>query len=220
MRSSRVPAVVTMTVVAVATAATLAPADGAQTSSRSDRTCTPKRTVTLLATKSLRVYRTRSRELGQQKVYGCLYRRKRPVLLGRRDCFGQPLVEELRAAGSLVAYAEVDCSPGSTFSDVVVRSLRSGRRLKRISVRGLDPAHRRLNVDDLVLRRSGSIAWIESASADSGQPARVEVHKSDADGQNVILASSTAIGRRSLALAADATLYWRNGAAPGVGHLR
>jgi hypothetical protein len=221
MRSSRLPWLVAMTIVAVTTAATLTPADGAQVSRRAKRTCTPKRTVTLLATKSLRVYRTRRPGLGEQKVYGCLYRRKRRVFLGRHECFNQPpAVEELRAAGSLVAYAQVDCSPGGTSSDVVVRSLGSGRRLKRIPVRDFDPMHPRLNVEDLVLRRGGAVAWIESASAESAPPTRVEVHKSDADGHNVILDSGPTLGLRSLALAADGTLYWRKGAAPAIGRLR
>lgn len=220
MRPSRLSGLVAVALVAVTTAATLAPADGAQTSRRGRHSCTPRRTVTLLATKSLRVYRTRRRSLGEQKVYGCLLHRTRRVFLGFRDCFDQPEVDNLRAAGALVAYARVNCNPGSTSSEVVVQSLRSGRRLKQIAVRGL-PAHPpRLKVEDLVLRRGGAVAWIESASADSTPPSRVEVHKSDADGHNVTLDSGATIGLGSLALAGDHSVYWRKGATPAAGRLR
>jgi hypothetical protein len=149
---------------------------GAATPVRTPSVCRPASSTTLLLSREARVYRRGSR------VYGCLFAAGRSFRLDRSD-FGQRVrrleISNSRVAGRYAAYTLVVDSPaGVEQSYVYVRNLKNGirkhhrRAVELASGFGLDeePAF----VDSIVLRPTGSVAWISSAAAGG------EVHRIDA----------------------------------------
>ena len=154
----------------------------AATPVRTASVCRPVSSTTLLLSREARVYR----RLG--RVYGCLFAVGRSFRLDRSD-FGQRVrrleISNSRLAGRYVAYTLVVNSPvGVEQSYVYVRNLKNGiRRHHRRAVElasgfGLDeePAY----VDSIVLRPTGSVAWISDAAAGG------EVHRIDGRGHRLL----------------------------------
>jgi hypothetical protein len=155
---------------------------GAATPVRTASVCRPVLSTTLLLSREARVYRRGGR------IYGCWFAAGRSFRLDRSD-FGQRVrrleISNSRLAGRYVAYTLVVDSPtGVEQSYVYVRNLKNGiRRRHRRAVElasgfGLDeePAY----VDSIVLRPTGSVAWISSAAAGG------EVHRIDARGHRLL----------------------------------
>jgi hypothetical protein len=180
--------------------------------------CSAPGSKTLAASVGGRIFARRARDYSP--VFGCLYRRNRRVRLGRfRECFDSSAVTLPRLAGRYAGYALENChrTPRSS-AEVVVKNLRNGRTLHRVdgftgTPAGTPPLY---SVTDLELKRNGSIAWIV-LSTQAGR--RVEVRKSDADGDNRVLDAGGEIELDSLALSAS-RIYWTKAGRPLSAQLR
>lgn len=155
-----------LSVVVVALGAlVLVPAAPAQGATK----CTARKAQTLLDSGSARVFVTpRSDTTG--RVYGCLYSKNRNFVLGiEGDCDPQS-VDQFVLAGRFVAYVESFCNIDASDDYVVVKDLRTGRnKYRTISATGQAPdAEPSTLVSQLVLSRTGSVAWIADWDANSG----------------------------------------------------
>jgi hypothetical protein len=191
---------------AVALAMPLMP-DGA--AARTHRpTCFPPHTKTIAADAKVRVFQTRKLSGHAHVTYGCLLKRKRPVKFFLPDFptgYG-PIV----LAAPFVAYgaygdcAAAFCNPNS----VVLQNLRGGSGTpmqQQVSV---------ANVDSLVLKPNGSLAFIASTFDQNGAilPG-LSVVKVEQGAKPVVLDSGAGVDAGSLALAGS-TLYWTDAGAP------
>jgi hypothetical protein len=184
---------------------------GAQTRlPKTPRSCHPAHATTLAASQYARVFRVRALipSTRTRLTYGCLLSRGRPVRFHLPDFptgYGP-----IALAGRYVAYGSYsDCAAGFCDpNEVVVQDLRSGRRSF------VDGPLRVGEVTDLVLRATGSVAWIQSQFDETGtiQPG-LQVVKAERGAAAVVLAEGTDVARGSLALART-TLYWTKAGAP------
>ncbi len=178
--------------------------------SKRHRSCHPPHTRTLAATAHARVFTSR-RLIPETRIrltYGCLLSRKRPVRFFRASFpsgYGP-----IALAGRYVAYgAYSDCA--ASFCDpnnVVLQNLKNGK------VTFADGPLRVADVSDLVLRRNGSLAWIQSSFDPQGavQP-DMQVVKAERGQPPVVLDAGLDVDRGSLALAGT-RLYWTKAGRP------
>lgn len=190
-------------------AATLALVPGPATAAAKRGTCYPPHSRTLIASARTRVFETRH-VIGEhaRDTYGCLLSRRRPVRFAVLDFplgFG-PIV----LAGPFVAYgAYSDCAAGYCDpNSVVVQDLRDSRT--RYADGPIAVAH----IQSLVLKRTGSLAWIGTSYDRDGQRVPgLQVVAVPAGGSPVVVDAGTDIDGASLALAGT-TLFWTRGGAP------
>jgi hypothetical protein len=165
-------------------------------------TCFPQRTKTLAADAQIRVFQTRRVVEHAHVTYGCLLKRKRPVKFLLPDFptgFG-PIV----LAAPFVAYGDYgDCAAAfCNPNNVVLQDLRGG---KGTPVQGNVSV---ANVEGLVLKPNGSVAFIASTFNQNGSIVPgLSVVKVEKGAQPVVLDSGAGVDGGSLALAAS-TLYW------------
>jgi hypothetical protein len=116
-------------------------------------------------------------------------------------------------AGTDVAYGLTYFGVDTISADVVVRSLTDGDVLRRqTSYTGSVGAEFFQRVNDIVVKRDGSVAWIATAgSIISPNSMNTEVEKSDRTSRTV-LDKSTKIRVHSLLLSGS-QLSWRDGSA-------
>ena len=170
--------------------------------------CSAKHSRTLLATKDVRIFRVVTREVDQDRVYGCAYRRNRRVRLGYFSGFDTPTALNIDVAGRYVGYSLETANRGSQTAAVAVTNLISRRRVRLVDVPNTGPFQA---VTDLEVNRRGSVAWIEySAGLNASPVTRIAVRKADSGGTS-LLQQGLGIVRGSLALSRDGTLFWRNG---------
>ena len=125
---------------------------------------------TVIATGSVRIFTT---TLGNtaERVYGCLYSKNRRYFLGiEGDCDPGPAIDQLRVSGRYVAYVQSFCNIDASDDYVVVQDLRTGRiKWRAIAATGQrGDSEPSTLVGDLVLSRTGSVAWIADWDANSG----------------------------------------------------
>jgi hypothetical protein len=181
------------------------------------RRCAPRRSKTLAATSTARVY-----SLPNNEIFACRYRNNRPVFLGTSDdCLDDHQARLFRLAGKYVAHVETECRVTAEEETVVVKDLTNGDRVHAAAAaQGVQTNPNRqpnVVVRDLVLNAKGEAAWIGLYDADGEQTVDsadddVQVYRMNSfrfggelvdDGQD--------IGLDSLALA-GAGFYYRKGA--------
>jgi hypothetical protein len=184
----------------------VAPAEG-----KTRRTCTPKGSRTIAKTSTTRVYTVEHGEGGEYvtdgdiKLYGCLYARKKPMLLA--DLTNGTLLTSVTAIqiqANRVGIATVTSDelqgkydPTNTKSDWRVDTYDLGVRKAT-----LDVDQGQTQIGSLVLSVGGNPAWVAIG------PAGVNtVMASDANGQRTL--DTGAIDPTSLAIA-GATVSWVN----------
>jgi hypothetical protein len=167
--------------------------------------CTQKGRETIVTSSRARVFKRRGKEYGY--VWGCLYSVGRSFKLGYYDEEGPDFfsVSPIRLAGVHVGYNAGGETRQGYESDVIVRDLRTGRCVHR----WVAPAAGSigdLRVEDLELKKNGSIGWIASRSRFQGGPIQ-EVYKSDTRGKATLVDSGEDIDPKSLTLSGS-ILYW------------
>jgi hypothetical protein len=188
--------------------------------------CFPKGSKTLAATKRARVFQTR------RGTYGCLYEYDRARRLdppSPRQDIEATAFKPFRFAGSYVAYPRdvtQGCGPDLCgWTEVVVADLRPAKPLtvlKREAASDEDLKAFRDGasnfasgfITDLVLRPSGSVAWIECAGDTQG-PCYPDADRLERAQTSVFAASPRRRGRTKLDEGAGIerrSLTWANGA--------
>jgi hypothetical protein len=195
---------------AAALATTLLAAGPAE--ARKAPACSSKGSKTIIASESARVFR--KKKATGVRVYGCLFRANKKFQLGSfSECFDDDQVGDLRLAGRYVGYDTTSCGLVVGKSVVIVRNLATGSVTHvAVAARLVSPGEIDTSVSDLVLRRSGSVAWIGSADdTDNAAPRTYQVRRFT--GSQVLLDSGTAIAPGSLAASAGG-IYWTKGGQP------
>lgn len=171
-------------------------------------TCSTKGT-TIAAGTSARVFVARSG--ATRRVYGCSTSANKLRTLGRAD--GEGIVTKtVTVTGPRVAYAQRSCGDTGCQQSVLVRDLKTN---KQVSAALSSPNDVDQEVTDIVLTRTGTVAWIAEERNDGGA-ATARVVSSRKPGAFVgIPVVPTATGldivAGSLALAGT-RLYWTQGA--------
>jgi hypothetical protein len=218
MRRTTTTAVLTVLALALA----CAPASAA---TRQPANCAAKRSTTLLASKDARIYRLRN-----DRVYGCLLKKNRRVLLGTEgDCQGSPEPREFRLGGRYAGFVSTACNLDTADETIIVVDLKTGRAKwtppafappSGLPGQARDP---NTGVADWVMSPSGSAAWIAVFDAagrrDQTKPDDpadlVQVRKIEpgAPAGGTTVDDGGDIALRSLALGSDG-FYYRKGATP------
>lgn len=149
-------------------------------------------------------------------TYACSRRTGRKYrLAGSRPCVGEgsELSGPVRIAGDLVGYGLLTCHIDAGVAEVIVRSLRTGRVIRRdpalFDAGGAEPSE---SIAALVLQRGGNVGWIATATHPAGEgPPMIEVHRATSRGA-VRLDSGASIAPRSLRLRGS-LMTWRDGSA-------
>ena len=176
------------------------------------------------------VYRAEKPDLEYYGYWGCVYGRKRSLLLGRELVSGSPYasfgIKDVTLAGDVVAYeVSFSSSPlgvneslgsmeeGKSERYVVVINLLSGRVLHKVPTGTLKPTVPKVigagETRAIVVKSDASVAWINDKFKKEN---RYEVHALDKAGDRVLAVGSN-IAPTSLALAGS-TLYWTQGGKP------
>jgi hypothetical protein len=166
--------------------------------------CGPAGGRTLAASSVARVY-----EQGGV-VSGCSSRTGRTVRLGQtRTCLGKPRVGMVAVAGELAAYATETCGVDTGAGSLSLRRLSDGRGLGTYQAVSppVGPESYR-SIVSVVLRRSGSVAWIGEASSVISHRSQFEVQAASA-GAVRVLDRGPGIAPRSLRLHGE-RLTWRD----------
>jgi hypothetical protein len=166
--------------------------------------CGPAGGRTLAASSAARVY-----EQGGV-VSGCSSRTRRTVRLGQtRTCLGKPRVGVVAVAGELAAYATETCGVDTGAGSLSLRRLSDGRDLGTYQAVSppVGPESYR-SIVSVVLRRSGSVAWIGQASSVISHRTQFEVQAASA-GAVRVLDRGPGIAPRSLRLHGE-RLTWRD----------
>jgi hypothetical protein len=206
---SRLPSLVL--VVAVVGGACLGVAANAPTtaeaSSGRTKACESKASRTLRSsTRAVRIFRKNG------KTYGCHYGRGRAYALGDRNGEESADFNELnflQVAGAFAGYERLTTGRLGSLSRSTTINLRTGRFVRDV-YNGGGPSAPVVEVTDLELRRTGSMAWItQSRDSDvSGPlPIQYEVRAGVRSSSFALLDAGPDVDPRSLALEGT-TLYW------------
>ena len=176
--------------------------------SASERSCAGKAARVLARGDEALAYRA-----ANGAYYGCLYRTGRSLFIRTAAL---PL-HNVRSHGPFVAFSiqryvngeDGSDQPAAVFSIGVCR--RDGRRFKHVGASG-DAAVGDDPVTDLVLTRTGEIAWIAAPPEAGGE---VRVMKADASGGTTTVATGTDIGVHSLRLRGRRLSWTRAGTREG-----
>lgn len=170
--------------------------------------CGPAQAKTLTADNSARVYSRGG------NVFGCSRSAHQSFRLGSMaHSMSEGRAGPIALAGVDVAYGLTYYGVDTISADVVVRSLTDGDVLRRqSSYAGTVGPEYFQTVDDIVVKRDGSVAWIATAgSIISPHSTNIEVEKSDRS-RETLLARSQQIKVHSLRLH-HSRLRWREGQA-------
>ena len=132
--------------------------------------CSGKGAKGILASSSARIYSLPSG--GERKIYACLYSQNKRRFLGWEDeCQQMTAASQFILAGPYVGYVETTCGLVSGDQDVVVRNIKTNK-VKHAggAVRfvGEAPGNEQSSyITDLVMSRTGSVAWIGEHDAES-----------------------------------------------------
>jgi hypothetical protein len=146
-------------------------------------------------------------------VYGCSVRTGRQTRLGSAaNCIRSQYVARAVVAGSLTAYSDEQCGVDTGSTSVIVRGLRTGRRLSDTPATTLPGRPESFSsLGSLVLRESGAVAWIVVTNSIAAHSAVSEVDRVEG-GRQTRLDSGAGIVAGSLRLRGS-TLSWRHGSA-------
>jgi hypothetical protein len=141
-------------------------AGGAQTLA-----CGPVGAHTLARDAQARVYVTSA------GVYGCAHHAAAPVRLGASvtSCLGGDRIGPVALAGTTVAYASERCAVDTGLTRVLIRRLADGRLLGRAGAGTATSPESYTAVTSLVVRASGSAAWIAFSSSLGAKESLFEV---------------------------------------------
>ncbi len=196
--------------------------------------CTARGAHTIIATETGRIFSTARRGETQARIYGCLYSQNRRYFLGEDgDCDPGPVVGKLILIGRYVGFAETHCNIDQGEDAVVVRDLRTGReKWRAATATGTEDGAASTEVTDLVMSRTGSVAWIANWDANSGgmetphpnDDRQVRKLEPGAPEGGTLLASGLDIEPGSLGLSSRTRggfswLYWQKGSATQTGKL-
>jgi hypothetical protein len=113
-------------------------------------------------------------------------------------------------AGDLAAFGREECGVDTGSTEIVVRRLTDGRRL-RIAAATTSPGVESFqSVGSLVLQRDGAVAWIGDGSSIIRHAHKVEVYKAERNGPLKLLDSGLAVAPGSLRLHGS-RLSWKHG---------
>jgi hypothetical protein len=203
MARRRVVALTSLVLTISASAVALATGVGARTRVP----CGPAAAHTLASSAHARVYSARG------AAFGCAVGGNGAFRLGvTTHCIGSDLVGPIAVAGQIAAYASERCGIDTGSTEVLVRNLRTGKRLSASPAVASPGPESFASVDSLVARPDGAAAWIAQASSLGNHQKNVELRRVDARGQS-LLDSGPAIAPRSLRLRGS-TLTWRHGGQP------
>ena len=189
--------------------------------------CTARKAETVLQTGSARIFTT---PLGNTtaRVYGCLYSKNRNYVLGIEGDCDPRSVDQFVLAGRYVGYVESFCNIDASDDHIVVKDLRTGRnRYRTVAATGQAPdAEPSTLVSQLVLSRTGSVAWIADWDANSGSSTphanddrQVRKLEPGAPAGGTLLDSGLGVEEGSLGLGARTSsgyswLYWTKSGSP------
>jgi hypothetical protein len=177
--------------------------------------CGPSRAHTLAADSMARVYSRNGR------VYGCARSGSKSYRLGTTsNSFDEGRAGPVVLAGTDAAYGLTFYGVDTVTAEVLVRRLTDGHVERQHSaINQPVGAEYFESVDDVVVKRNGSVAWIADATwIGSGGRRVVEVDKSDQTPRS-LLDSRTSIDRQSLRLNGS-RLSWRDGSGRHAAPLR
>ncbi|HEX2127535.1 MAG TPA: hypothetical protein VHF45_13370, partial [Thermoleophilaceae bacterium] len=149
--------------VAVSMALPAAPASAASK-------CSGKNARGILSSGSARVFSLPSG--GERKIYACLYSQNKRRFLGWEDeCQNMTAASQFVLSGPYVGYVETTCGLVSGSQSVVVRNIKtkavkySGGAVRIVD--GGEDEEPSTYITDLVMSRTGSVAWIGEYDAAS-----------------------------------------------------
>ncbi|MGI8412296.1 MAG: hypothetical protein ACR2QA_07345 [Solirubrobacteraceae bacterium] len=174
------------------------------------RPCAGRGVKTILATRAGTVFSL------DGVTYACSRRTgRRYRLAGSRPCAGEgsELSGPVRIAGNRIGYGRVMCGIDFLPAEVIVRSLRTGRVIRREPAvtddSGIEPSE---SIDAVVLRPGGDVGWIATSAHPAGEgPPVIEVNRASARGA-VLLDSGASIAPGSLRLRGS-LMTWRDASA-------
>jgi hypothetical protein len=166
--------------------------------------CGPAAARTLASGSHARVYASGG------SAFGCAAGGAKSFRLGGTgSCINSDHVGPVVVAGVIAAFADEVCGVDTGSTEVVVRNLRTGKRVS-VSDAATSPGPESFtSVDSLAARSDGAVAWIADASSIGNRKTSVEVRRVDARGRK-LLDSGGAIGRGSLRLHRS-RLTWKHG---------
>lgn len=176
--------------------------------------CGPAKSTTLAANRLARVYSK------GQKVYGCIRGGHSSYELGSTsNSPGEARVGPIALAGVDAAFGRTSSGVDVISAEVVVERLTDGvvLRDRSATTANVGPEYAQ-QVDSVVVKPDGSVAWIGSVSSITSHRDVIQVRKSDRTAR-AALDSGPKIGRRSLRLHGS-ELSWRDGSATKTAKLR
>jgi hypothetical protein len=178
---------------------------GAASAGTNSPVCGPAGAHTLASNSLARVY------LRNGNVYGCAATGPRSYRLGTSGhSFNEGRVGPIALAGVDAAYGLTTYGVDTVTAEVIVRHLTDGRVLRRHpAITGSVGAEFAEQVDDVVVKRDGSVAWIANVSSIASHGhATTEVDKSDRTSRTLLDRHASGIKLHSLRLAGS-RLTWR-----------
>lgn len=165
---------------------------------------------TLAISKSARVFQVKLGSI--RRVYGCSTSTQKRSYLGRAGSVDLD-TSALALSGPRIAYVRTFCNEAGCRKNVLVRDLKTRKRLLWVATASGDDQ----KVTDLVLSKSGTVAWIVELNPDAPTARYVSsASKGQPLGQPVlVLANGLDIIPGSLALAGT-TLYWTQATAKSM----
>lgn len=118
----------------------------------------------------------------------------------------------MTVAGEFAAYGVEECGVDTGSTQVVVRRLSDGKRLRDAAATTPPGVESYQSVSSLVLKADGAVAWIGDGRSIVRRGHKIEVYKADSGGSVRLLDSGLAIAPGSLRLHGS-KLTWTHGAA-------
>lgn len=167
--------------------------------------CGPTAARTLAASGVARVYQAGS------VVYGCAVSSQKRIRLGNSQlCVGSERVSAVAVAGFLTAYGSERCGVDTGSASLVVRRLTDGTQLRSLAATGTSTGPESYTtVTSVVVKSTGSVAWIAVGGSIISHRRVIEVHAEDAHGSHLLDHGAT-IDQSSLRLRGS-QLTWRAG---------
>jgi hypothetical protein len=186
----------------------------ASAAARGGTVCGPAKARTLAADRLARVY------TADQKVYGCAHGTHSRYMLGTTsNSPGEGRVGPIALAGVDVAFGRTTSGVDVISAEVVVENLTDGHVLKDLpaTAGNFGPEYAQ-QVNSIVVKPDGSVAWIGSISSITSGKTAIQVRKSDRT-QATLLDSGPGIKPDSLRLHRS-ELTWRDGSTRKSAKLR
>jgi hypothetical protein len=167
--------------------------------------CSPAGSQTLASSRSSRVY-----ALGG-KAYACLDSNGKTYKLGSATlCIGGVRAGPFALAGGDVAYGATSCGIDFSSSELIVKSLVSGRTLRRAPATNTSLVEQEGGVRSLVLKADGSVAWIATEQSLGNHHRLLQLFKDDKGGLK-LLDSGLSVAPSSLKLRGSQLTWRRDG---------